>query len=300
MMAFITSMRHPDNADDYAYNETLLSATLASLEQQTSDDYIVIIVGNRAPSFPLPQRTRFVEVDFEPPARVNGPHADRSGFVKDKGTKIGAGLLAAREHEPDWVMIFDADDFVHRDLVAFVETRPGSDGWVIDRGWIYSRSRNGYRRQEAFNRTCGTSYIIPFDAYNVPPDLSIHSTQEALLAAYGDVLPNIMGAHRNAETWHRAHGRTLRSLPFRGAVYHVDTGENHSGKALAGVIRPLDAQLTTDFAITSDRPRPSTIFACLGPKSIGESIWMLVKRLLGPAYRAVRRGTHGTAARHDG
>jgi hypothetical protein len=64
VLAFVTSLRHPDNASDYGRVEELLRRTLRSIAQQTSDDYIVIVVGNRAPSFALPPRARFVYVDF--------------------------------------------------------------------------------------------------------------------------------------------------------------------------------------------------------------------------------------------
>lgn len=265
MIAFVTSMRHPANAENYAYNEDLLQATLASVTQQSNEDYIVFVVGNTAPSFKLPPKVKFVEVDFDPPARVNGPHADRDGFVRDKGSKIGAGLLAAKAYDPDWVMIFDADDFIHRDLAEFANRNKNASGWIIEDGWIYSRSRNGYRHQPEFNRTCGTSYVIPFSAYHVPEGIDSTASQQEIVDAFGDVLPNIMGAHRNARTWHESQGRTLAKLPFAGAVYHVDTGENHSGKALVGVIRPWNRKLDELYGVKSNASWSRTVASCLGP-----------------------------------
>lgn len=282
MLAFVTSMRHPVNADDYSHNEELLNETLNSISQQSSEDYVVIIVGNERPSFELPARTRFVEVDFPPPERAIGPHADRSGFVRDKGSKIGIGLIAAQAYSPDWVMIFDADDFIHRDLTRFVERHPDSAGWIIDEGWIYSHSRNGYRKQSEFNRTCGTSYIIPFSAYDVPDNLTVEASQDEVVEAYGEVLPNILGAHRNARAWHSARGLQLRNLPFRGAVYHVDTGENHSRKGLPGLIRPWSKSLEYDFGIRSNQAPMRTLFSCLGPM-------VVVRIFVDLARRAMRR-----------
>ena len=79
MLAFITTLRHPHNSADYGHVEALLQDTLASLTQQTSDDYVVIIVGIRRPAFPLPERVVFVEVDFPPPSthRVQKPDLRR-------------------------------------------------------------------------------------------------------------------------------------------------------------------------------------------------------------------------------
>jgi hypothetical protein len=287
MLAFVTSLRHPDNATDYARIEALLRETLASITAQSSDEYVVIIVGNRVPSFPLPPRTEFVPVEFAAPAAANGPHADRDGFVRDKGTKIGVGLLAARAHDPSHVMIFDADDFVHRDLARFVGEHPDEPGWVIDKGWVYSRARNGYRRQDAFHRTCGTSYVIPFDAYGVPEHLTVEATQEQVLDGFGEVLPNIMGAHRNAVQWHRDRGRILQPLPFRGAVYHVDTGENHSGKQLPGLLRPWTPGFRQAFAVAAQRRPVPTLWACIGPVAVAQTLIDIARRGFSRSRRMV-------------
>lgn len=286
MLAFITSLRHPSNSDDYFRIEDLLRETLRSIERQTSEDYVVIIVGNRTPSFLLPPRMHFVPVDFPPPARANGPHADRAGFVRDKGTKIGIGLIEARKFSPTSVMIFDADDFVHNRLVAYVNSNPSSPGWVVAEGWIYSRARNGYKKQGAFNTTCGTCYVLPYEAYEVPDELTVLASQDEVAEAFGERLPNIMGAHRNAIEWHRARGRQLRALPFRAAVYHVDTGENHSGKVLPGVLRPWTRRLEKSFAIPSRQSATATLVSCLSPTSVVHSASRLPAKI---ASRVQRR-----------
>lgn len=289
MLAFITSLRHPDNAADYEHIEQLLRATLRSIESQSDGDYVTIIVGNRAPAFALPVRTHFVQVDFSPPMSVNGPHADRSGFIADKGTKIGIGLIAAREYDPTSVMIFDADDFVHRDLVTFVNARPASPGWYVDKGWIYSASRNGYKHQDRFNRTCGTCFVLPYSAYKVPSDLGTDATQQEITDAYGDILPSILGAHRNALEWHADRGRMLIPLPFRAAVYHVDTGENHSLKSLPGVIRPWRERFWRAFSIEPTKSPLSTALSCYSPRAFVHEIARSVRRAVFPAARRMRR-----------
>lgn len=261
MIAFITSLRHPRNSADYARVEELLQETLRSVTNQTSDDFVVIVVGNRAPSFALPDRVHFVEVDFRAPAPAS-ERIRRSPFIRDKGTKIGVGLIAARDFSPDYVMIFDADDFVHRGLAEFVGQNPGRDGWVIDEGWMYSRRRSAVQTQSTFNRVCGTCFIIPFDAYDVPADLDVSATRGQVREAYGERLSKIIGAHKHAVEWHEARGRYLESLPFRGAVYHVDNGENHSSNVMTGRAKPLDAALAAEFGIAAQRGRVMTWWAC--------------------------------------
>jgi hypothetical protein len=263
VLAFITTLRHPQNSADYGRVETLLRDTLASLTRQTSDDYVVIIVGNRRPAFPLPARTAFVEVDFEPPSAVRGPQTGPASVIWDKGTKTAVGLIAAREFEPEYVMPFDADDFVHRGIAAFAHDHPGRDGWVVDRGWVYSRARNAYALRRRFFLICGTSFIVPFEGYEVPADLTVSATQQQIAEAFGDRLENVL-EHGYAFDWWREQGRNLEKLPFAGAVYHVDTGENHSGNALVGPALPYRSHLYRDFAIRSSKPRAATIWSSVG------------------------------------
>lgn len=268
MLAFITSLRHPQNSADYARVEALLAGTLESVTRQTSPEFVVIVVGNQRPAFNLPERVHFVPVNFPPPAPADGPRSARAPFVWDKGTKIGIGLIKAREFNPDHVMIFDADDYVHAKIAEYVTAHPGHNGWVIDRGWKYSRFRNAYRAQSKFNRTCGTSYILPFGAYAVPNDLDVAASQQMVARAFGERLETILGAHRDALGWHAAHGRVLEPYPMRAAVYHVDTGENHSSTEMKGVARPLSRRFIAEFGVRSNQGMATTIWRSIGPRAM--------------------------------
>lgn len=212
MLALITTLRHPQNSADYCRVESLLHDTLASLSLQSCDDYRMIIVGNRRPAFPLPERAIFVDVNFPPPFDLKAPQTGPAPVIWDKGTKIAIGLIAARDFGPEYVMAVDADDFVHRDVAAFARDHPGRAGWVVKRGWIYSRARNAYAPRRRFFRICGTSFIIPFDAYDVPPDLTVSATQREIAEAFGERLENVL-EHGYAFDWWRKHGRVLEPVP---------------------------------------------------------------------------------------
>lgn len=263
MLAFITTLRHPRNSADYGRVEALLRDTLASLVQPSSNDYVVIVVGNRRPAFALPERCVFVEVDFPPPSVHNGPRTGPAAVIWDKGTKTAIGLIAARDFAPDYVMAVDADDFVHRDVAAFVNARPGHDGWVVDQGWMYSRSRNAYRLRRKFYTRCGTSLIVRFDAFDVSPDLTVSSTQRQIFEAFGERFEHIL-EHGWALAWWQNHGLVMAPLPFPAAVYHVGHGENHCDNGLFGFARPYHTSLYDDFAISPLRTPRSRLWACFG------------------------------------
>jgi hypothetical protein len=281
MLAFITTLRHPHNSADYGRVESLLRNTLESLTRQSSDDHVAIVVGNRRPSFPMPRRVVFVEVDFPPPSVVNGPRTGRAPVIWDKGTKTAIGLIAARDHRPDYVMAIDADDFVHREVAAFVHDRLGRSGWVVNRGWVYSRARNAYRLRRRFYRVCGTSFIIPFDAYDVPSGLTVSSTQHDIAEAFGERLEKIL-EHGYAFDYWREHGRTLEPLPFPGAVYHMDTGENHSDNQLFGPALPYRDHLYRDFGIRPTRTPSSSVWAAIGPAALKPDLRFQLPMFLQP------------------
>lgn len=283
MLAFITSLRHPSNSNDYFRVEKLLKETLRSVTNQTSEDFVVIVVGNQPPGFKLPEKVHFVQVKFKAPA-PSAVRVSRKPFIRDKGTKLGIALIKAREFNPDYVMIFDADDFVHRDLAKFAAEHPGHPGWFIDDGWMYSRARRAFRPQPEFNRTCGTSFIIPFEAYEVPEDLGIDATWSQVRDAYGERLPKIIGAHKRAVEWYADHGRIVEPLPFKGAVYHVDTGENHSYNVLDGEAQPLTRAMAKEFGI----PKVNylrTLWACY----CSATMWRILAPLE-PVFEQFRRG----------
>lgn len=268
MLAFITTLRHPLNSADYDRVESLLQDTLMSAARQTCHDYVVIVVGNRRPAFPLPERTHFVEVDYPPPTAQRGPKTGMAPVIWDKGTKAGIGLLAARDFGPEYVMFLDADDFVHRELASFTHDRPGEAGWVISRGWVYSRKRNSYALRRRLFRICGTSFILPLDAYEVPSQLTVTASQQEIADAFGEQFENVIADHRYALEWWRERGRILKPLPFAGAVYHVDTGENHSGSVLLGPGIPYRPHLARDFGIRASRGPASTVWSSVGPAAL--------------------------------
>lgn len=284
MLAFITSLRHPDNSSDYSRVEALLRRTLRSIAAQTSDDYVVIVVGNRPPSFALPPRTRFVPVDFPPQPEPKKREERWETVIVDKGSKLSVGLLAAREHAPDHVMIVDADDFVHRDLVRWVGAQPAdATGWLVADGWRYSSARGAGERIDDLHRVCGTCYIVPWRAYDVPADLPTSASQEEVLDAFGERARFILGKHRDADRWLADHGFPLAPLPFAGSVYHVDTGENHSGKRIDGDARMMPRAVAAEFGLTHEHPWIVRWWRCEGRALRG--------RIAGALRRSLRRSS---------
>lgn len=168
---------------------------------------------------------------FDIPREVHSKErrAAMSLFRIDKGSKLLIGILAARKYNPEYVLIFDADDFVGNDISAFVNTRPGENGWIMTS--VYRM--NGTMIQPVYARytICGTGNIFNFPLLmeDISPDVSENSTQNELFEHVdSQFLMFILGTHRQARLYYEEKGRPFQDYPFRSVVYLIGHGENHS------------------------------------------------------------------------
>ena len=248
VLAFITSLRHPHNSDDYGRVERLLADSLASVLRQDCPDFTVWVVGNRRPAR-LPARVEWVQVDFRPPSEVAGPLTGVEAVLLDKGTKLAIGLVASQAARPDHVMFFDADDLVSRRLATLSSRSPNADGWRITRGWRWASDRRSIRAQPEFHRHCGTGHIIHRRHYPVPAAVTASSSQEQVASVLGERLSRHFGSHLHISDDLAADGHPLTEVPFPGALYRVATGENHSGISMGGLGRPVSRRVADEFGI---------------------------------------------------
>ncbi|GAA4965993.1 glycosyltransferase family A protein [Kineococcus glutinatus] len=250
MLAFITSVRHPRNSSDYGRVEELLRHTLASVCRQTCDDFTVVVACNRVPAGTFDPRVEFVVVDFPPPVTTAGPRTGREAVLRDKGTKMAVALLAAQRHRPDYVMKFDADDFVSRRLAEFTSGGSGP-GWYVDEGFVVSADTLLITGCADFNSRCGTSEIVANRMYDLPTDLPpLDAGQDELSARLGTrLVRDLLGSHRSTVSHFAAAGSPLQPVPFPAAVYAIATGENHSGRTWMDRGRPVTRAQAEEFGI---------------------------------------------------
>ncbi len=283
MLAFITSLRHPRNSADYGRVELLLRQTLTSLTAQDNRDFRVFVVGNRLPQFELPPAVQFLPVDFPPPTDMPGPQTGREAVLRDKGTKLAVGLLAAAGQQPCHLMFVDADDYVSRRLAGLAAACPQAPGWVINDGYVYSASSQLVKPVDRFNERCGSSLLLRSSLFDLP-DLPLTSTQDELIDGFGEfTIRDLFGSHRAAVAHFADAGNPLTPVPFPGAVYRVDTGENHSGASLAGFGRPVSGHLHREFglAVSSSDPQALAASARSAARMVG-----IVGRAVGRRLRA--------------
>lgn len=244
MLAFVTSVRHPRNSNDYGAVEAMLIESLASWRDQDDENWVGVVVGNQRPAAELGERIEFVGVDFDPPTNSIGPRTGIAAVLQDKGTKLAVGLLRARQLGASHVMFADADDFVSRRIAGFVARQADEVGWVVTDGWRYNAERSVVRRHRGdFHLQCGTSHIVRTDAF-APFVAPLTASQAELHAGFGQELERWIGSHM-----HIHDDLPLLPLPFPGALYRVGTAESHSGNSLAGWSVPVSLAISKEFAV---------------------------------------------------
>jgi len=230
MLVFIIPVKHPARCHSYDGVTQLLEQTLRSVCRQTHDDFRVIVVSNQTPRYAQPFRnTFFVEVDFPPPPIPSAVEEEYTHIYLDKGCKQAVGLLESKRFNPTHIMFVDADDLVSCRLADFAAARPSQPGWFMDKGWVFSNLSKLIEERNSFWSYCGTSHIIRHDLLKIPDSISSTCTQQDLINAIGsDYLRRILGDHNRYRQICTSQGGPLEPLPFIGAIWRADTGENSS------------------------------------------------------------------------
>ena len=223
LVTFIIPVRHPDNARDWSRLKANLVQTIASISNQTNNDWQGIIVANEGADLPdLPERFKVERVTFPPnDMHERGKTGDMEifydAFRADKGRRVLKGMLRARDSR--FFMIVDDDDFVSARIVQYASDNPEANGWTIDCGYIWDDGGKILLGYDDFNHLCGTSLIIRSDIYGLP-----QAYEDASL----DWIKSMLGSHIRIADILAERGTPLATLPFRGAVYRVAHGGSHS------------------------------------------------------------------------
>jgi glycosyltransferase involved in cell wall biosynthesis len=205
----------------------MLAATLRSLMAQTEANFHVMVATDREPPLAMFTDPRIEFVPFDAPLATN-----LKDISNDKVSKLRAMAELHAQRGGGCFMSLDMDDFVSRDLVAFVRDNPDPNGYVIDSGYLLDATTmkvaplyGPTARYGRLNKSCGSSSIIKLQ----PQDLQSTDgpSRYARLRAEG---------HFMVEEAAMSEGRPLMRVPFRAVVYTKYHGANWSrlsGKSMA-------------------------------------------------------------------
>ncbi len=218
MLLFLVPLKSSKISNSWDKTCRLLERALKSMCAQTSADFRVLVVCHEQPDleFQHPQ-IEFLSVDFPAPNPIN--YEDKYPMRearRDKHRKVLTGLLHSHQHPPSHVMLVDADDLVSNSLAAFVSQNKTEPGWYIEKGFEYFEgSGQMFPITERFYGKCGSSHIVRFDILEkIAQTTSIEEIHHRFLH------------HQDVRKFVDQQGFSLSPLPFPGAVYITNHGDN--------------------------------------------------------------------------
>jgi FkbM family methyltransferase len=234
---FGISLASAQVSTDWVRTQELLGHTLRSLLNQSDPRFTVVICGHERPCLPEidDPRVLFVESDRPPPKNSSGFRGD-----KMRKRRIIGSILRARGG--GYFFPLDADDLVHRDVVAHVRTGDNRKGYLIEKGYVLDYANQVLGTipgawSVSFDRSCGSSAVIWFTADELPID--------------GENDPelyfNLFQSHAYWPLVAEEFGRRLDPLPFAGGVYVVNHAQNLSfrlqrkGVRTENIVRAISA-----------------------------------------------------------
>lgn len=214
MLVFVVPLKSSKISKSWDQVCKLFERCVKSVCNQTSSDFRVIVVCNEKPQTQFEHaHLQYVEVDFPVPDK------NISAMTLDRGRKVLLGLQMAQEFNPSHAMVVDADDCVSKYLAEFVNQNTQHNGWYVNKGYIYKDgSRFVYLKKKNFNHICGTCNIIRYDLYDL---------FENLEDKYSDLILKYHGGHKYILETLIHKGVWIEPLPFAGAAYIVENGENY-------------------------------------------------------------------------
>ncbi len=239
MLLFLLPLKSSKVSNSWENTCLLLERSLRSICAQTHTDFKVLVVCHEQPEITFAHEAiDFLCVDFPRPRPVNYDEAfPMKEPNRDKNKKILFGLLHARAFKPSHVVFIDADDLVSQRLAAFVSQNPAQPGWYIDKGFAYlENSAKLVPIKERFYGKCGSSHIVRFDLLEkIAQKTSLETVDHRFLH------------HQDVRSMVIEQGATLSPLPFPGAIYVTDHGENVW--ASATILRQRYAQTPKALAL---------------------------------------------------
>ncbi len=176
------------------------------------------------------QLGKLAGLDFKNPNRPRYMSAPEihlmANYTLNRGSKQLIGILAAKKHDPDYVLMLDADDYVGNDIASYVNAHPNENGWIMTQG--YKLAGNLIAPMYAKNSFCGTGNIVSYKLLlaDIPEGLSETSTQDELFRLVNSEFLVTLARHGKLRNYYKKKGYEFIDYPKRSAIHLL--GHNDS------------------------------------------------------------------------
>lgn len=262
MLVFIVPLKSQRASNSWERVSEMFERCIQSICNQTSANFRVIVVYHERPQIEFTHpHIQYLEVDFPPPSLP-----DLRSKRVDKTRKGLLGLIAAGELEPSHVMQVDADDCISKHLVEFVTQYRQSNGWFLQKGYVYTEtSKSIYITRAHFHEWCGSCNILRYDLHDViQQNLQNFPQTEEEYYQYYRHYHHEKVVERMAER-----GTPIKPLPFVGAVYTLGNSENIHPTNSQRLIKPTKLLPQVKSILVNLRPLTPKIRGEFGLYDVG-------------------------------
>ncbi|MEX2415484.1 MAG: hypothetical protein WD424_05020 [Paenibacillaceae bacterium] len=214
-IAFAIPLKSKAVSHDWTRVQASLSKTLRSILGSTDQQFRILIAGHEKPQIAElnNERVTWLPVDCPPPT-------DSNGFSKDRGHKRRAiGAYLRKSGFSGYFMPLDADDWIHYRFVEFIRSRPRSDAFVLNNGFMVNENRQEVWMRDRFYRGCGSSAAYYFANHDFPLTSRKEDSQNTL---FGMVVKSHQDVIQHLEQYNKDY--ILVELPL--ATYVLAHGDN--------------------------------------------------------------------------
>jgi len=216
MIYFAIPLRSKTTTNNWGKIQTLFNNTIRSIYSQTDPNFKIIVACHEKPEidFEVDDRLEFIQVDFPSPTKKEEQMPDKfykKRYIAKRVRELGGGHI----------MFVDADDLVSNSIAKFVNARPDEGGWYLNFGYEYNQLTHKIQIMPFFHLICGTCAIMKFEVNDLPSDVKFKGfvQEKKYIFDY---------SHSDWKSVYGIKKTKLKQLPFIGAVYNINTGENVS------------------------------------------------------------------------
>lgn len=215
MIYFLIPLRSKKTSNNWEVVENLFNNTLRSVFNQIDDNFRVIVACHEKPKLDqtYDERLEFLTADFPSPTQT-------SQHITDKYYKKRMLIHRAQQHGASYVMFVDADDYISNRLAGWVNSRNHPTGWFFKTGYEYNAIEDSIRVAPNFINICGTSAILNISNLDgfVNKEFTNYVRKDEYLFDFGhNEWISILNDRKQPQ---------LDAIPFRAAIYVLNTGEN--------------------------------------------------------------------------
>jgi len=223
-IGIVIPLKSKSNSRDWSVTSLSLKATVDSIENQTDDNYLVIITGHDCPDFLRNYSNHkiiFKKAEFRTPDR-NDPDFTVQNLINDKRLKIVSGLYELREKKLSFIYQLDSDDLIHKEFISSIKKYSKSDAIILKGGYLYYKKSQKYIETLELDKYCGSTVIAKSGSFDMPDKIDLDQITKIPWTKYRH-----MNIHKFFEnTTHDS----IKYLDDKLVAYVLSSGDNFSDR----------------------------------------------------------------------